>query len=433
MTTSERVRRVVDPAGFFRLERLSRWSREHPFLGDSVFAVAISGPLAVWSLYDIITAQPPWDLTLRAAISVSLAILVGSVAFVFRRTAPAASFSVVSAALLVQTIAPRSYGVLPMLLVFPFALFSFSAYGRRWAPALGLAVSLIGAGVLTAEVTLNQPPGQGDVPLFALYGTSLAVALVGWSLGLFRRVQLAYIAALEERAARAEAEREERARAAVRDERTRIAHEMHDVIAHSLAVIVSQAQGGIYAARSDPERAAPVLATIADTGRQALSDMRGLLDVLRPDAPANSVNDSGNSWAPQPALADLPELLERVRGAGLPVTYNGSGVARRLGPAAELAIYRLVQEALTNTLKHAGPGVEARVCFAWGEQALTVDVRDNGRGVASSLGEGHGLIGMRERLASVGGSVTAGPLAEGGFKVEARLPWHTEGGMGAGV
>jgi signal transduction histidine kinase len=362
-------------------------------------------------------------------IVVVLAILVGSIAFAFRRAAPLTSFGVVSGALLVQTIAPNVSGLLPTLILFPFSVFAVCAYGRRWAPALGLLVSLVGAGVITAELAVNARPGQGQVPVVALYGTTLAIALVGWSLGLFRRVQIAYIAALEERAARAEADREERARAAVREERTRIAHEMHDVIAHSLAVIVSQAQGGIYVARSDPERAAPVLATIAETGRQALADMRGLLDVLRPDARANEV-DQRDGWTPQPTLAELPELLERVRGAGLPVTYEESGAARPLGPAAELALYRLVQEALTNTLKHGGPGAEATVRFEWGAQALTVDVRDNGRGVAPSPGDGHGLIGMRERIASVGGSLNAGLLPEGGFRVEARLPLRTNDGSG---
>jgi signal transduction histidine kinase len=411
-----------------KLTRLGSRLRRRPLVEDSLFAAAVAGPFALWSLVDIILARPPWDLPVGVALILALAIVVSSVAFAFRRVAPTASFAVVSVALLVQTLVPSSSGVLPTLIIFPFSLFAFCAYGRRWAPALGLAVSLVGAGAITIHLVLNPQTGQGEVPLFALYGTSLAVALVGWSLGLFRRVQLAYIAALEERATRAEAEREERVKAAAREERTRIAREMHDVIAHSLAVIVSQAQGGRYAARSDPERAAAVLATIAETGRQALSDMRGLLDVLRPDAPAIGDRDAGGEWAPQPTLAELPDLLDRVRGAGLPVTYTESGTTRPLGPAAELAIYRLVQEALTNTLRHAGTGAEATLLLDWDAQGLTVVVRDNGRSAAPSSGGGHGLIGMRERLASVGGSVAAGPLPEGGFKVEARLPRCAESG-----
>jgi signal transduction histidine kinase len=163
-----------------------------------------------------------------------------------------------------------------------------------------------------------------------------------------------------------------------------------------------------------------VLATVADVGRQALVDMRGLLGVLRPDA-ASAVAES-NDWAPQPSLAELPELLEHVRRAGLPVQYSVVGTAPPLGPTAEWALYRLVQEALTNTLKHAGPCAVATVRFTWDAQALTVVVSDTGRGSAPSARVGHGLIGMCERLACVGGSVVAGPQPEGGFMVRARLP-----------
>ena len=411
-----------------RVQRISGWLRERPLAGDILLAAAVAGPFAVWSLYDIIMARPPWSLPLGTAVVVSLAILVVPIAFAFRRAAPLASFVAVSVALLAQTLVPGVPAMLPTLVVFPFSLFAFCAYERRWAPACGLAVSLVGAGVITAQLTLNREAGQAQVPLISLYGTSLAIALVGWSLGLFRRVQLAYIAALEERAARAEAEREERARAAARDERARIAREMHDVVAHTLAVIVSQAQGGRYAARTDPERAGAVLSTIADAGRQALTDMRGLLDVLRPDAPAAVAVEESNGWGPQPTLAELPELLERVRGVGLPVEYTEVGTTRPLGSAAELAMYRLVQESLTNTLKHAGPGATATVRFIWDEHELTTIVSDTGRGSVPSPGVGHGLIGMRERLACVGGSVAAGPMPEGGFMVRAWLPLRAEAG-----
>ncbi|MGI8689098.1 MAG: sensor histidine kinase [Thermomicrobiales bacterium] len=195
---------------------------------------------------------------------------------------------------------------------------------------------------------------------------------------------------------------------------------MHDVIAHSLAVIVSQAQGGQYAARTDPERAIAVLATIAEAGRQTLADMRGLVGVLRTDDALNGEE----GWAPQPTLRDLPVLLDRVRGAGLPVQYSESGPARPLGPAAELALYRVVQEALTNTLKHAGRDARADVRFMWTDDGLTLTVSDNGHSSTPSNGGGHGLIGMRERLAAVGGSVVAGSGPGGGFVVRAQMPCH---------
>jgi signal transduction histidine kinase len=252
---------------------------------------------------------------------------------------------------------------------------------------------------------------------FLVCGLLVAVVVAAWSLGMFRRTQLAYVAVLRERARHAVAEREESARRAVLDERARIAREMHDVIAHSLSVIISQAKGGQYAAQGDPVRATAILSTIEETGRHALGDMRGLLGVLH----AGGSGD-GPPRQPQPTLGDLPELLERVRVAGLPVCHRERGTVHRLSPVAELAVFRVVQEALTNTIKHAGPGASAEVEFVWAPDALTVTVRDDGPDRRPPAGSGHGLTGMRERLAAIGGSVTAGPGAREGFQVTARLP-----------
>jgi len=416
-------------AGRRRLEQAGRWLRARPLAGDSLFAGAVAVLFAPWSLFAIVGAtRTPRPLASGLAVVVGLSVLVAHGALAYRRVAPWTSFATVSLACLVMAVI-TDIANLPSVVVFPLALYAYCAYGRTSAPAIGLAVGAVGAVVITAHMALDGQAGK--VSLISLYGSLLAVVLAGWSLGLFRRVQLAYIAALEERALRAEAEREERARRAVRDERARIAREMHDVVAHSLAVIVSQAQGGQYAARTDPERAAAVLATIAQAGRQALTDMRGLLGVLRPDAPLST--EDGNSWGPQPTLAELPELLDRVRGAGLPVQYTEAGAARPLGPAAELAAYRVVQEALTNTLKHAGPAAAATVRFTWTDDELAVTVCDSGHGPTPSDGGGHGLIGMRERLAVVGGSVAAGPGPEGGFVVRARQPRRAEAGTGARV
>jgi signal transduction histidine kinase len=209
-----------------------------------------------------------------------------------------------------------------------------------------------------------------------------------------------------------------RERGLVLDERARIAREMHDVVAHSLSVIVSQAQGGAYVAGSQPERAARALETIAETGREALADMRGLLGVLRadPDAAAPAPED------PQPGLADLPELVARVRAAGLPVELTETGTPRRLGAATGLAAYRLVQESLTNTLKHGGPAARAEVRLQWTDEELAVTVTDDGDGPASTGAGGQGLVGMRERAAVVGGRAEAGPRPGGGFAVTARFP-----------
>lgn len=402
------------------LVRTGEWMRTRPLAVDSLLAVAVAIPFAGWSLPFILNATHlPWSIVL------ALAVIILHASLAFRRVAPARSFVAMSTSSLALVLIPGATAVPPSLVAFPLSLYAYSAFGDRKAPAFGLAVSVAGAGILTAQWALSGQGSSTNLPSLVLLGTLLAIVLAAWSLGLFRRIQLAYVAALEDRAARAEAEREERARRAVLDERTRIAREMHDLVAHSLAVIVSQAQGGQYAARTNPVQAATVLATIANTGRQALADMRGLLGVLRTDAPVNAPNGE-NGWGPQPTLNELPEMLDRVRAAGLSVEYTTTGQPYSLGPAAELALYRVVQEALTNTLKHAGSSVRANVQFAWAADVLTITVCDTGRGPTQIDRNGHGLIGMRERLAVVGGSVTAGPAPAGGFVVQAWIPRRAE-------
>ncbi len=402
-----------------RLAKIIRWVRARPRLADFLIAFVISAPFGARSLYLIINAtRPPHSLGIWLAGVLSLAIVLEPIPLACRRTAPLASFVMVSIASLVQAAVPGAPSTLPSLAVFLFSLYAYCGYGQRRAPAVSLTLGIAGAAVATAQLALNGQAAKGQVPLIVLFGTFCGVVLGAWSLGLFRRAQLVYVAVLEERAARAEAEQEDRAQRAVLDERARIAREMHDVIAHSLAVIVSQAQGGHYAARTDPTRATQVLATIAQVGREALADTRGLLDVLRTDAPA----PSAIHWEPQPGLGELSELLERVRSTGLRVKYTERGPAFRLGPAAQVAIYRLVQESLTNTLKHAGRGAEAAVRFDWATDELTLTVSDTGRGPKQRDRDGLGLVGMRERLGCIGGSVVTGPGHEGGFVVRARLP-----------
>ena len=400
-------------AGRNWLERIGQWVHARPLVVDSLLASAVAAPFAPWSLTVALrSAHLPWSVTM------GVAVITGHGALAFRRVSPRLSFAVVSAACVLMTVVTDLFVILPSTVVFPLSLYAYCAYGRRSAPAAGLAVGLVGAVAMTARLT--RDPQAANIRLFSLFlgGFLFAVVLSAWSLGLTRRIQIAYIAALEDRAVRAEAEREERARRAARDERARIAREMHDVIAHSLAVIVSQAQGGQYAARREPERAIAVLATIAEAGRQALADMRGLVGVLRTDDALNGEE----GWTPQPTLRDLPALLDRVRGAGLTVQYHAVGPECDLGPTAELALYRVVQEALTNTMKHAGPGVYAAVQFMWTDDGLSLTVSDTGHGSPPRDGGGHGLIGMRERLAAVGGSVVAAPGPEGGFVVRAQLP-----------
>jgi len=399
-----------------RLARAGEWSRTHPRSVDRLLAFLLGVPLAALSLRVVAVSAPrPWP-----AVALGFAVVVAHVAIAFRRVTPLASFAVVCAAFALQTAATGLFLVLPSVVVFPLSLYSYCAYGRHRAPAVGLGAGAAGAGAVTVRFTLDEMVRAANITpspvlVFGLLGS---VVMAAWSLGLFRRVQLDYVALLQERARRAEAEQQERARRAVLDERARIVREMHDIVAHSLSVMVSQAKGGRYAARADPGRAVTVLAAIEEAGRQALADMRGLLGVLRDDR-----SRDGERWGPQPTLRELPDLLDRVRAAGLPVGYRERGTAFPVGPAAELAVFRLVQEALTNTVKHAGPGAHAQVDLAWESDRLTVTVSDDGSGPTATNADGHGLIGMRERLAAVAGSVSAGRGPGGGFLVRARLPY----------
>lgn len=261
----------------------------------------------------------------------------------------------------------------------------------------------------------GRPGGEAVVPLTA--ATVVAVVV-----GRNRRARRELLQALEDRALRAERERDAGARAAVAEERTRIAREVHDVVAHNVSVMTALADGAGYALATDPERARGAMAQVAATGREAIAEMHRLLGVLRADG------EPGQD-APAPGLAQLDQLVEQVRAAGLAVTLTVSGTPAALPATAQLAVHRLVQEALTNTLTHADGARSARVHLRWGTDALEVEVADDGRGGRPRDPDrptGHGLVGMRERFGAWGGSVETGP-ADGGWRVRGTLP------LGAGV
>jgi len=222
---------------------------------------------------------------------------------------------------------------------------------------------------------------------------------------------------LEELAEHLERERERAERSAVIAERGRIARELHDVVAHGVSVIAIQADAAEAALDRDPALARAPLQTIHGSAKESLAEMRRLLGVLREDG-------DGGALAPQPGLAQLPELVERVRATGLDVTFETGGAASHVAPSLDLSAYRIVQEALTNVRKHAA-GAGARVRVTWEPRALVLEVRDDGPG-GSPNGSGHGLVGMRERVRLHGGELHAGPVNGGGFAVIARLPLEPE-------
>ncbi|GAB2837058.1 histidine kinase [Actinocorallia aurea] len=261
---------------------------------------------------------------------------------------------------------------------------------------------ICGLGLLT--VGSADTAARGIVMYFAAYALGRAAA-----------GNRAQAEAAEERAARLERERRMDAERAAERERARIARDMHDVLAHSISLMVVQAEAGAAVVEAAPGRAAGAFEAIAGTGRDALEQLRRMLSVLK---------DSDDARTPQPTVGDVPALAERVRGAGLEAVCAVEGEPRALPADCGVAAYRIVQEALTNVVKHSG-AARAEVLLTWRDDALELRVRDDGRGVSSTLPSGgHGLIGVRERAAACGGTATAGPRGDGlaGFEVSARLP-----------
>ncbi|SOD97585.1 Signal transduction histidine kinase [Blastococcus haudaquaticus] len=412
------------------MERVDAWVRRREWVTDLLLASVLAGLVAPVSVTMVAAAG------LDRGWTVALWCLLGSLhlAVAFRRSAPVPAFLVLATAELGLALAPFLSGddapattypavLLPSSLAYLIGAYSISAYGRQRWPELSLLVGLVGGLLVTVRVATVPGPttalgtdGAGELLLLAV--AVLGAVTAAWALGRFRRVRADQLAALAERARRAEADREQRDRQAAADERARIAREMHDVVAHSVTVMVRQAEGGRYVAATDPAAAATALATIAETGRTALTDMRSLLGVLDPaTGPAAA--------APQPTIDDLPELVRQIRASGQPVTLRIDGDPRPLDRAAHLAAYRLVQEALTNVVKHAGPDVEAEVVLTWDRQALRLQVTDQGTPPRATDGVpagGRGLTGMRERLHLVGGRLSVGPAESGGFSVVGEIP-----------
>lgn len=285
------------------------------------------------------------------------------------------------------------------------ALFLVGSLRDRAQAVAGFAVA---EGVL-AVVLHNHPTlGVGDFVV-----ASIIFAIV-WTIafGVGRKSVEADEA--KERANRAEREREERARVAVAEERARIARELHDVVGHSVSVMTVQASGVRRLLRPDQEREREALLVVERTGREALAEMRRMVGVLRrpEEAPA---------LAPQPSLDHLSRLVEQAREAGLPVELRIEGEATQLPAGVDLTAYRLVQEGLTNVVKHA-QATRAEVLVNYGDGYLEVTVNDNGQGVGNGDGGGHGLVGMRERVSVYGGELDAGPQTGGGYRLRAKLP-----------
>jgi signal transduction histidine kinase len=343
------------------------------------------------------------------------------VPLIWRRTHPELVFFGVSAVAVLQWLsgAKLQAGNIGLLV----ALYAISVYGEVRYSRIALGVGGLGVLMATARYYSNSDWRQQITMMVALGAPVFGV----WAFGERRRTRGLYVAQLEERAAQLERDRDREAKLAVSNERTRIAREIHDVVAHGLSIMIVQADGGLYAAEASPEQAKKALATIGDTGRASLTEMRKMLGLLKQDAQPEL---DPNQPRPQPGVSSLPELIDNVRDAGLSVDYQVTGTPRDLPALLGLTAYRIVQEGLTNTLKHAGPGARTSVHLDFGREMLTVVVTDDGRGagVAPSSDPGHGLVGMRQRASISGGTVNAGPKAGGGYEVIAKLPYNLPAG-----
>jgi signal transduction histidine kinase len=345
--------------------------------------------------------------------------MVGAVAFTiglclpvaWRRRAPAAVLAVTALSAVGLAVIDRPS--LPAVLTPALALYSLAAAAPRRASAVGLGFALLATA--TALLLARQS---------VTYLTASGLALVtAWAVGANARTRRAYLAELRARARRLAADRDRSARLAAAAERQRIARELHDMVTHNVTVMVISAGAARMVADADPDRLRAELASVEQLGRQTLTELRRLLGVLRAD-------DAADPREPQPGLARLDALLARTREAGLPVELVVEGRARPLPQGIDVSAFRIVQEALSNTLRHAGD-CSARVEVGFGDTELRLAILDDGRGDAARHDDaarpdqeatGHGIVGMRERVAMIGGDVHIGSANGGGFAVRATLP-----------
>jgi signal transduction histidine kinase len=380
------------------VSRLARWYDEHPVTGDAVVAVVL-----------LLAFVVPSDLAAETGAATDLAFSAALVACLpFRRRAPVVVFAVVSVLCLVQlAVLDHIVAGDVVALIALYTVVAYAPSARLGAVATACTV----AGALLAAARWERPEG---VSLLEVAATTTVSVLLAATLGAWRRSRRAELAALQERNRLLALERDQQAAI----ERARIARELHDVVAHSLSVIVVQADGAAAGAEQRPDAAAAALRTIADTGRDALGQMRRLLGVLRggQEAPAAEL-------APQPGTGELDALVAQVARAGVPARLSVEGRPRPLAGTIEVTLYRVAQEALTNVIKHAGAVSTVEVVLRYREAAVELIVRDDGRGApATGDGRGHGLVGMRERVDVHGGTLAAGPRRGGGYEVEAVIP-----------
>ncbi|MFJ9739914.1 sensor histidine kinase [Streptomyces sp. NPDC101166] len=396
------------------MQRLYDFIRRHPSGVDGFWALVLFGISVVTDTSTRNTGQGTDAPALIVPVAFLLCLVVA-----LRRRMPegmlllAGAIGVAQLALDVATMA-ADFALLVIV-------YTVAATGVRWSSWLALGTGLSAATLAQMRWPNEQTSAAGNLAIVVFQTVPFALA---WVLGDSMRTRRAYFAQLEERAARLEKEREAQAKVAVAAERARIARELHDVVAHNVSVMVVQADGAAYVLDAAPDQAKKALETISSTGRQALAEMRRLLGVLR-----TGEHQESGEYVPQPDVEQIKDLVEQCSGSGLPVDFKVEGTPRPLPSGVELTAYRIVQEALTNTRKHGGPHAGASVRLVYFDDGLGLLVEDDGKGAPHELyeeggidGQGHGLIGMRERVGMVGGTLDAGPRPGGGFRISALLP-----------
>ncbi|MFF4548034.1 sensor histidine kinase [Streptomyces sp. NPDC001435] len=396
------------------MQRLYDFLRRHPTWVDTFWAVVLFGISGV--SVTSVNGAPDHHGSVAAGLAVSAVLCV---VVALRRRFPEPMLLLAAATGLAQLVLDIETTVADFAML--VITYTVATLGARWASRFALTISLCAATLAqirwpAAEASL---PGKVAIAVFQTVPFALA-----WVLGDSMRTRRAYFEQLEERAARLEKEREAQAKVAVAAERARIARELHDVVAHNVSVMVVQADGAAYVLDAAPDQAKKALETISSTGRQALAEMRRLLGVLR-----TGEHQEVGEYVPQPDVEQIDDLVEQCRSSGLPVDFKVEGTPRPLPSGVELTAYRIVQEALTNTRKHGGPNAGASVRLVYFDDGLGLLVEDDGKGAPHELyeeggadGQGHGLIGMRERVGMVGGTLDAGPRPGGGFRISVLLP-----------
>ncbi len=398
--------------------QLERLRSVNPLVADGLLALLFSvvGLAAVYSqeLTDGLSDPPVLAAVTGLAVTAPIAI---------RRVNPLAALVISCGAILIHIEATWPEGALPVATL--LLTYSVAAWDTPRRALVGLGVVYLTLAIFAVADT----PGLDTLGVAG----NMAFFTVAWTVGTALRARRQTLESrVREADERAEVERQRAARA-IAEERLQIAQELHDVVAHSMSVIAVQAGVGAHVLDDRPDQARAALDAISETSRGTLRELRRLLGVLRDD-------DGERTHAPAPALADLPALVEDVRAAGVPVslTVTGEPDADAIEPGVELSAYRVVQEALTNVLKHAGPTTRVDVTIGHRPGSLTVEVVDDGRGAAAlaglgrsaagtqtgnGTGGGHGLLGMRERTEVWGGELKTGPVAGGGYRVRAVLPY----------